>query len=421
MINHKGLLEVLVTINSISLEKGLEFEEKSQRILFEIVRFMGAKSASIMLLKGRKALEVIASTDMKMNRVRQPLDQESPSTWVIKNRAPLYIKDISENDTFLKKFDHYKGCAFLLVPITGYEKVIGVISVTDKIGMDLFSKEEEKALLSIAGQVISALENQRLTESLKRKRRILQKKNLQLGKLEKLKTDLFNMLIHDLKGPISELVANLDILSYTAADDNKEYVEAAMMGCNTLYKMVCNLLDITRLEEGRLQLLYERIDPRDLIKESIAMLFGLGKMKELTFLEKYPSIGASKFFCGDRGILLRVLQNLLTNAINYSPRGEAIEMGFEYLNTPDIKFFVKDNGPGVPPDYQEAIFDKFFQLEKKGYTTGLGLTFCKMAVDAHKGKIRVVSRNFEGSRFFFILPLENKEKNKTKLSRLSGP
>jgi len=223
------------------------------------------------------------------------------------------------------------------------------------------------------------------------------------------------MLIHDLKGPISDLIANLDILSYTVSYENQEYVESAKTGCDTLYRMVSNLLDIARLEEGGLELIYEKIDPQDLIKEALVRLFGLVKMKGLTIEEKFSSPKTMDFFWGDRGILLRVLQNLLTNAIDYSPPGEAIEVGFDYLKSLKIQFFVKDNGPGVPPEHQEVIFDKYLQLEKKAdgriYTTGLGLTFCKMAVEAHRGKIGVESENLEGSRFFFILPLERKGGN----------
>jgi two-component system sensor histidine kinase KdpD len=419
MVNSdKKLLQVLITINSISNDKKLGFEQKLQHILLEMLGCMQAKRGSIMLLKGRKALEIVASTSEELIGITKRLDEYSPSTWVVQYKAPLYVDNIVKSDVFKKEFDHYNGSAFLLVPIVSNEKVIGVLNVTDKIGEDLFSKEEQGGLLDLAGQIISALENQRLTESLKKKRRTLQQKNLQLRKLEKLKTDLFNMLIHDLKGPISELMANLDILSYTLSDENQEYVDSAKTGCETLYSMVCNLLDIARLEDGRLDLVYEQTDPQELIKEALARLFGLGRMKELTFIEKIQSPETDGFFWGDRGLLLRVLQNLLTNAITYSPVGETIEVGFKYLAPMEIEFFVKDNGPGVPAGYQKAIFDKFVHLEKKSdgriYTTGLGLCFCKMAVEAHSGEIGVdssESKDSKGSRFYFIIPLERKMKN----------
>lgn len=411
MAINNGLLEILIQINAISNNKRLDFRQKLQQILSKIVGHLNVKSGSIMLVKGSKNLEVAASTCKELVGKKQRLDEESPSTWVFNNKDSLYIKDISKNDLFVARHDHYKGSAVLLVPILDNDKVIGIVAATDKIGKDDFLKEEQKALLTLAGQVISALENQRLTESLKRKKRTLQKKNIQLKKLERLKTDFYNMLIHDLKGPISELIANLDILSYAASDEDQEYIETAKTACDTLYSMVFNLLDISQLEEDRLKLLYEKIDPKDLIHEALARLFGHFKLKELTFKEKLPSTKTAEFFWGDRGILLRVLQNLLTNAINYSPAGETIEVGFEYPKSSEIKFFVKDNGPGVPPEHHKSIFDKYFQLNRKSdgrvHTTGLGLTFCKMAVDAHRGKIGIESPRQKGSRFFFILPIQS--------------
>lgn len=404
----------LISINNISTDKSLDFAQKLQRILLEVVRSMQAGSGSIVLMKGRKKLEVVASTSAELIGTKQGIEAQSPSAWVVKNRAPLYVDDISRSELFQKRFDHHEGQAFLLAPILSNGKVIGILSITDKIGGDMFSEREREALLSLAGQIISALDSQRLTESLKKKKRTLQQKNVELKRLEELKTDLFNMLIHDLKGPISELTANLDILSYTASDENQEYVEAARSGCDTLYSMVSNLLDIARLEEGRLDLFYERIDPDELVKEGLARLFGLLKMKQLTVKENFAPTNGRDSFWADRGILLRVLQNLLTNAINYSPAGETIEVGFEYLKPDDIEFFVRDNGPGVPRKHQEAIFDKYCQLEKQNdgriYTVGLGLTFCKMAVEAHKGRIRVESEGSRGSRFSLILPLNGKRR-----------
>jgi len=410
MARDKGLFEVLIEINAISNNKSLDFRQKLQNILNEIVRYMNVNSGSIMLVKGPKNLEVAASTNTELIGEKQHFDQESPSTWAFKHKDSLYVEDISKSDIFAKRFYHYQGDAMLLAPIIDNSKVIGILALTDKMGEDYFQKEEQEALLVLSVQVIGALENQRLVKSLKSKKRSLQKRNLELRKLKKLKTDFYNMLFHDLKGPVSELIANLDILSYSVSDEDREYVEASKTACNTFYSMVFNLLDIAQLEEGRLKLIYEKLDPKDLIKEALARLFGVFELKNLNFKENFPSGQTSDFFWGDRSFLLRILQNLLTNAINYSPPNETIEVGFEYFKSTEIKFFVKDKGPGIPPEYHKNIFDKYFQLKEKSdgrvHTTGLGLTFCKMAVDAHQGKIWVESESQKGSRFFFLLPKE---------------
>lgn len=414
MTTNKRVLDTLVKINMIFNDKSIAYEDQLHRALLEIVSCLRTKSGSIMLKKGGKKLAVVSSTDRALLDVHQPLDEESPSTWVVKNKVPLYIESVLESNSFLSRFDHYMGQAFLLAPIIWKDKTIGIICLTDRIGGDAFTNEEQKTLLDITGLFISAHENQHLIDSLRKRQKTLRKKNQQLRKLEDLKTDLFNMLIHDLKGPISELIANLDILSYTASDENQEYVEAARFGCDTLYSMVSNLLDIARLEEGKLKLVLERIEPQDLIQESLARLFGLIKIKELTFSETYPENEDREDLWADRGILLRILQNLLTNAIGFTPPGSTIEVGFEDLTHSKIKLFVKDRGPGIPAQHREAIFDKHYQLEKKGdgriYTTGLGLTFCRMAVRAHHGEIGVESRKTEGSSFYFILPVGDRNR-----------
>lgn len=406
------VLKTLLAINAVSRDIHLDFGQKLNRILQEIIQCMQAKSGSIMLRKGTKNLEVVASTRPDLVGVRQPLDQETPSSWVVLNKRPLRVEDMARNAQFKKRFERYKSASFLLAPIEGDKKVIGVLSVTDKKGDDVFSIQEQNVLLNISGQVIGALENQRLAESLKKKGRALQKKNRELEKLEKLKTDLYNMLIHDLKGPISEIVANLDILSYTLSDENLTFVHTAQSGCDLLYRMVSNLLDISRIEENKLRLMYERIDPADIFKEAVARIFGIAKTKSLVIEEAIPDSESRELLWVDRDILLRILQNLLSNAIQYSPAGETIQAGFHYLETREIEFHVSDNGPGIPPQHQESVFDKFHQLENRSpsrqYTTGLGLTFCRMAVEAHQGRIRVISDGTRGSTFLFVLPLEPK-------------
>jgi K+-sensing histidine kinase KdpD len=412
MTREQRILEILLTITNISSNTKLPFEEKLQQVLFKVVHSLQAKRGSIMLLKGRKALEVAASTKPELVGVKQSLDEESPSGWVLKNKKPLYVDRNTEHGDFVAKTHGYEKSAFLVAPIISNNKVVGVLSITEKSRADVFDKVEQEILLEVTGQVISTLENERLAQSLKRSKRTLQKKNLQLRKLQKLRTDLFNMLIHDLKGPISEVMANLDLLTYTLEGDNRQFVESAQIGCEALQAMVANLLDIARLEEHQLKLVYEKIDPEYLVKEALGRLAKVAKTRELKFAEKFPPTADRRYFMADRGILLRVLQNFLSNAIQHSLAGKTIDIGFEYSKTPKIRFFVKDSGPGIPKEYRKAIFEKYTQLDKKAggriYTTGLGLAFCEMAVRAHKGSIGVKNVSPTGSRFWFSLPLDIK-------------
>ncbi|MBW2107472.1 MAG: GAF domain-containing protein [Deltaproteobacteria bacterium] len=409
MTEQAKLLQILLSIMAISNDHRLAFREKLERVLGEIVSCMQAKRGSIMLLKGRKALEVVASTHPDALGARQVVDEKTPSGWVVRHKKPLYVDKATQNALFPSRVGRYEKSAFLIVPIISNTRVIGVLNVTDKIGEDLFEHMEQEILLQIAGLVINTLETQRLAESLKKSKKALEKKNLQLKRLEKVRTDLFNMLIHDLKGPISEMVANLDILSYTISEENRLFVESAQQGCSALQTMVSNLLDIARLEEGRLELVFEKIDPADLVTEALGRLVRVGKTRELLFEKVFPPQPDQRPFSADRGVLLRVLQNLLTNAIRYSPERQAIQVGFDYPGPSKIRFFVKDHGPGVPARHRKAIFEKYTQIDKQTdgrmYTAGMGLAFCKMAVRAHRGRIGVKDEVPMGSCFWFELPM----------------
>jgi two-component system sensor histidine kinase KdpD len=403
-MSRKGLLNII----EISHDHRLSFHEKLQRILEQVVSCMNTEKGSIMLLNGKKNLEVVAATNPNLIGIKQSLEEDTSSAWVVRNKRILYVGPGADSVPFKKRYDHYKKEAFLLAPIVTNNKVIGVLNITDKKDADAFSTDEQELFLTNAGYVISTIENQRLIESLKKSRNDIKRKNIELKNLERVRTELFNMIIHDLKGPLSEMVANLDILSYTIVDDNLEYVQATRSACDTLFRMISDLLDIAKLEEGCLNLVYEKINPRDLIHDAVIGLNGMVKARGIELKESIPQGGEDRMFSGDRRIMLRVMQNLLTNAIQHSPQGSHIEAGFRNSDG-SLVFFVQDEGPGIAPEYHEAVFNKFFQITRKKdgrrFSTGLGLTFCKMAVEAHSGSIRVESDGMKGSCFIFTIPL----------------
>jgi two-component system sensor histidine kinase KdpD len=368
---------------------------------------MNAERGSIMILRGRKTLEVVASTNPSIVGIKQPVREDTPSGWVVRNRRILYVGPGDQGSTFTMHRGNYKKDAFLVAPIFSSHRVIGVLTITDKRDADEFSSEERDLLLAITGEVISTIENQRLAESLRKSRDDIKRKNTELKEHERVRTEIFNMLIHDLKGPLSEMVANLDILSYTVQGDNLEYVQAAQTASDTLFRMISNLLDITRLEGGSLPLVYETIDPADLIHESILGQGAMAKTREVEVKAAIPEAFTGKAFSGDFGILQRVMQNLLVNALQHSPRGSRVEIGVEHVDH-EIVFYVQDEGPGIAPEFHEAIFAKFFQITRqrdgRRYSTGLGLTFCRLALDAHHGTIHVESDGMKGSRFIFSVP-----------------
>ncbi|MFH1137896.1 MAG: PAS domain-containing sensor histidine kinase [Pseudomonadota bacterium] len=244
-----------------------------------------------------------------------------------------------------------------------------------------------------------------VNEELTAQRNELAEVNDSLLKLQAMKEDLTNMVVHDLKSPLAEILANLEMLgSEPLSEMQGEFLEAAHIGGDDLQRMITNLLDISRLEEDRLALDITDISVPDLLEETAARFALRARLGEVQLeTSATPDL---PFLAADQRLLERVLTNLLSNALDYTPAGGRIlisasrQEGF-------LRFEVKDTGRGVPRNQFERIFEKFSQGQsgRPKTSSGLGLTFCRMAVETHGGRIWVESELERGSSFIFLLPL----------------
>lgn len=231
----------------------------------------------------------------------------------------------------------------------------------------------------------------------------------QIKKVENMKTDLTNMMVHDLKNPLHGLILTLNLLldekTGPINEDQKEFITDAKLGTENLLSMVCDMLDITRMEENKMKLVYSEMN----VLETAATVAKNLEMsaKENNIHIKIEEIDKDLTLNADTSIIVRVLTNLLSNAIKHSFGDSNVWIGAKQ-NGNQISIEVKDEGEGIPKEFHDAIFEKFGHVDskKQGYVfdTGLGLTFCKMAVETHGGKIWVESEEEKGSTFTFSLP-----------------
>lgn len=233
----------------------------------------------------------------------------------------------------------------------------------------------------------------------------------ELKKLEKMKDLLTHMIVHDLNNPLTAVLGRLQLLQMTSegtlTDDQKEDIKQGLLAVNELKTMISNLLDINRMEEGKLTLRYENFNLRDLLQEIVNELMIMaeqeGKRLSLEIAESMPEAKA------DKELIRRIIANLINNAIKHTPREGRVSVKTFYKDG-DKEFYVQveDSGEGISKEYLVKIFEKFVQLEdkeaKRGH--GLGLTFCKMAVEAHGGRIWVDSEVSKGSTFYFTIPVK---------------
>jgi len=230
-----------------------------------------------------------------------------------------------------------------------------------------------------------------------------------LRELEALRDNLTHMIVHDLRNPLTGIQASLQLMQLRMRMDNKldpntvENLDLAFKLTKTLAAMISSLLDISKLEAGKMSLNLRPGDLRTVTQEALQAL-GSTEEHERVILEESSQAVEAPF---DRDMIQRVIANLVGNAIKFTPREGKI--GITVKREGDqAQVAVTDTGPGISPEYQEKIFEKFGQVEAaqvgQNRSTGLGLTFCKLAVEAHGGKIMVESRVGEGSTFRFWLP-----------------
>ena len=187
----------------------------------------------------------------------------------------------------------------------------------------------------------------------------LEATNQELLKMQHLKEDLTNMVIHDMKGPLSEIQANLEmLLTEPLSEYQGEYLEAAQMGSNELLRMITNLLDISRMEEDRLVLDPEHFSLRDAIMKAITRYEALARLKNIDVsIDIDPELSD---LYADQQIFERVMGNILSNALDYTPDSGRVEVRGR-MEGSAVRIEVDDNGPGIPKEFQEKIFEKFLQ------------------------------------------------------------
>jgi signal transduction histidine kinase len=231
-----------------------------------------------------------------------------------------------------------------------------------------------------------------------------------LQQLERLRDDLTHMIIHDLRTPLTSIIAGMQTLGLLGElnVEQREMMDIALSGGEVLLGMINDLLDVEKMESGAMELDYTALQAPDLVESAVAQVEALAAGKQLTLRRQVaPEL---PLFSGDASKLRRTLVNLLGNAIKFTPGGGAITVEVHQDADPRaLVFSVRDTGEGIPVEAFGRIFEKFGQVQSRrtgqAASTGLGLAFCKLAVEAHGGKIGVESEPDQGSRFYFTLPI----------------
>ncbi len=223
---------------------------------------------------------------------------------------------------------------------------------------------------------------------------------------EKIKQDFVAMIGHDIRTPATTIKTTLDLLDEEASDkldpELRELVADATGESRRLMTLTNNLLDLPQIEQGRYQIVARSINIADCIRQSIRSLSLYAQSKKSTISAE--TVDAQVFADSER--IVQVLVNLLTNAVKYSPAGSKVHIGV-HESDGFVEVVVADDGPGVPDQHIEKIFETYERLnptDEEQHGMGLGLAICKTIITAHGGTIGVRKSATGGSAFWFKLP-----------------
>ncbi|MGB3754813.1 MAG: hybrid sensor histidine kinase/response regulator [Rivularia sp. (in: cyanobacteria)] len=228
-----------------------------------------------------------------------------------------------------------------------------------------------------------------------------------LQSLLKLREDMVHMIVHDLRNPLTDIFLGVDILKSGNHSREKQQHKLSRIysSAQTLKLLIDDLLTMALLESDRVSLDCTEVDLCELLMSVISNFETIATRKNQLLIGQLPEESPKKVFV-DITMMHRTLDNLISNAIKYSPPNSKIVVKAEFLASGDCKIQVIDSGRGVADELQHKIFEKYEigTLMTGVSQIGLGLAFCKMVVEAHGGKISVRNNQPQGAIFEIILP-----------------
>lgn len=291
--------------------------------------------------------------------------------------------------------------------LTGSVSISGLSLLVAELFVLLFDLPERRLLIMATMLAQGAVNFLLLYAIVVYLNRLIEKRTIAYQREQRLRNDLTQMIVHDLKSPLTVIHSSIGLLLKGHLGNLEPHQTRVLQRANQankhILKMIETLLDVERLEAGATALQRQEIQSTPWLRTCLSNWEMVAEARDTTIqvaiCENLPVIW------GDPELLQRVLDNLLSNALNFTPEGESVEVtAFSQDNQMIIQ--VADRGPGVPESERQRIFEKFARVEgvqRRG--SGLGLTFCRMVAEAHQGCIAVTDNPTGGAIFTVSLPL----------------
>ncbi len=383
-VTSKLNLEELLGVAAESIQKGFDY--------FDVTIFLFSEDKSDLILEAHAG----NFADVVPHKYRQPLDRGIVGS-VASSGERMTANDVSIEPRFQATGSHVTNSE-LALPIKIDSEVVGVLNVEDT---KLYAFDETDAIVleTVCDQIGNAMKNAKLYDEIKRV-------NVKLTDMDKVKSEFLSIVSHDFRTPIANIMlSGKFVLKSEDIQKNprvRDQVRLIVDQAQRLSKLADDTLSISRIESGQIEYSFKIVNVERLIQDAIAQVQHSPRHK----LEYKVDFNAT-YIKGDQIKLRQVIQNLVINAVKYSPRGGTVTVTAQDVPEEDILVCVKDEGLGISPEQKDKLFQKFSRVNEgeasKMTGSGLGLWICKEIVVAHGGKIWFESELGKGTTFKFTL------------------
>jgi signal transduction histidine kinase/DNA-binding response OmpR family regulator len=305
--------------------------------------------------------------------------------------TPAMVTAVTANEDHEKIIEQLRPKSLIAAPIRASGRIHGALQLVCSESGRLLEREDLDLASELARRAALTIENARLYQ--------------QAQEATRAREELLAIVAHDLRSPLSTITMLSGILGEDAAGERQRRNTELLAGAaRTMNRLIEDLLDMTRIESGKLKIERKPHRISSLIRESVGMLTPLAESRRIsltaTFDESLPMISI------DSTRILQVLSNLVGNAIKFTPAGGRVTVACERMDG-EVRFAVTDTGPGIRRDQIPHIFGRLWQGnegDRRGI--GLGLSIARGIVETHGGKVWVESEAGQGATFFFTLPVD---------------
>jgi GAF domain-containing protein len=409
-------LKEVTTLQSFAqqISASLDLGEVLDSIVIRLQQVLGCRGASLaLLLPDTQTLEIRAAAGIQAKWKREARLKlgEGISGQVAASARPLYVSDTHAMPDFIF-FDPVVR-SLLCVPLTVKDRVIGTLTV-DQTAPDAFTQNDERLLQIAAAQAAVAIENAQLYEELKERARKLEQAYRELQEADRLKDELVQNVSHELRTPLTFIKGYVELLLEEDMgpinERQRESLSIVAEKTNMVTRLVSDIIFLEQIERESLQL--GPVQLADLarlaLQGSEVTAAAAGIQLRLEVEPDLPPVNA------DRDRISQVLDNLLVNAIKFSPSGGHITVRLRRQGE-SVLASVTDTGIGIPEDQLQRVFERFYQVDgsatRRFGGAGVGLAIVKRIVEAHGGRIWVESALGQGSTFYFTVPRNRPHSN----------